>query len=298
MKETPFIFHKTKYNHMKRILSFLFSSCVCMLTLLAQEYVPSREDVASFFSTKTLVVLEDNPLMQYNSIIKKVMEQEWKITEYDFISNKEFEEKRPDPRCSFIYMSHVTFEADKTDASYRFLHLSLGGDYFRLNEMPDIASVPLAYYNVDEESYAFKLAILVRFMQNHAKLIREHPEIISANVLKHYNDNIRDIKEKTLYLLEDELGPMVNSTGRISKIYPYKFEIVTMEDIEEAIKDRDPNVVFLHKVGPEGTKLNARCYKIIIGAADANFYYFDYHKVSDKNPDGFLETDFKSLIKK
>jgi hypothetical protein len=282
---------------MKRILSFLFSSCVCMLSL-AQEYVPSPEDVEAFFSTKTLVVLEDNPLMQYNSIIKKVMEQEWKITGFDFISNKEFEEKRLDPQFSFIYMSQVTFEADKTDASYRFLHLSLGGDYFRLNEMPDIASVPLAYYNVDEESYAYKLAILVRFMQNHAKLIREHPEIISANVLKHYNDNIKDIKEKTLYLLEDELGPTVNTAARISKIYPYKFEIVTMEDIEKAIKDRDPDVVFLHKVGPEGTKLNARCYKIIIGAADANFYYFDYHKVSAKNPDGFLETDFKSLIKK
>ena len=100
----------------------------------------------AFFTTKTLVVLEDNPLMEYNSIIKKVMQQEWNITEYDFISNKEFEEKRMDPQYSFIYMSQVTFEDDKTDASYRFLHLSLGGDYFRLNEMPDIASVPLAYY--------------------------------------------------------------------------------------------------------------------------------------------------------
>jgi hypothetical protein len=265
--------------------------------LLAQSYVPSREDVMAFFKTKTLVVLEDNPLLEYNSIIKKVMQQEWNVTEFGFITNKEFEEKRMDAQYSFIYMSQVTFEADKTDATYRFLHLSLGGDYFRLNEMPDIASVPLAYYNVEEERYAYKLAILVRFMQNHANLIKEHPEIISANVFKHYNDNIKDIKGKTLYLLEDELAPSVNSAARISKIYPYEFKIVTMEDIEQAIKDRDPNVVFLHKVGPEGTKLNARCYKIIIGAADANFYYFDYHKISDKSPDGFLESDFKNLSK-
>ena len=27
------------------------------------------------------------------------------------------------------------------------------------------------------------------------------------------------------------------------------------EDIEQAIRDRDPDVVFLHKVGPEGTKI-------------------------------------------
>jgi hypothetical protein len=164
--------------------------------------------------------------------------------------------------------------------------------------MPDIASVPLAYYSVEEDNYIYKLAILVRFIQQHALLIRERPEIVSANVLQHYNDNMKDIKEKTLYLLEEELAPDVNSTARIKKVYPYKFRIVTKEDITEAIKNRDENVVFMHKVGPEGTKLDARCYKVIIGAADANFYYFDYHKISSKNPDGMLEQDFKKLAKK
>ena len=267
------------------------------LFVQAQSYVPSKEDVMAFFTTKTLVVLEDNLLMEYNSIIKKVMQQEWTVTSYDFISNKEFEEKRLDPQYSFIYMSQVTFENDKTDAAYRFMHLSLGGDYFRLNEMPDIASVPLAYFSVEEDSYAYKLAILVRFMQNHAKLLQAHPEIISANVFKHYNDNIRDIKDKTLYLLEEELASDCNSESEIRKVYPHKFNIVTRDVIEAAIRERNPDVVFLHKVGPEGTKMNARSYKIIIGASDANFYYFDYHKISDKSPDGFLLSDFKNLVK-
>jgi hypothetical protein len=163
--------------------------------------------------------------------------------------------------------------------------------------MPDIASVPLAYYSVEEDNYTYKLAILVRFMQNHALLIKEHPEIVSANVLQHYNDNIKDIKQKTLYVLEEELSKEVNSTARIKKVYPYKFRIVTKDDISEAIKNRDPEVVFLHKVGPEGTKVNARCYKMVIGAADANFYYFDYHKISDKKPDGLLTQDFKKMAK-
>jgi hypothetical protein len=297
MREIRFIYQKIKQKfRMKRLLLGIFLITLGILAR-SQSYVPSSEDVMAFFTTKTLVVLEDNPLMEYNVIIKKVMQQEWNITPYDFITSKEFEEKRMDAQYSFIYMSQVTFEADKTDAAYRFLHLSLGGDYFRLNEMPDIASVPLAYYSVEEERYAYKLAILVRFMQNHAKLIRDHPEIISANVFKHYNDNIKDIRDKTLYLLKEELAPSVNTESKISKVYPYRFRLVTMEDIEEVIKNRDPEVVFLHKVGPEGTKLNARSYKVIIGAADANFYYFDYHKISDKNPDGFLESDFRNLAK-
>ncbi len=281
---------------MKKLLALLIFTGL-VVSAGAQGYVPSRADVNTFFTTKTLVVLENNPLSEYNDIIKKVMQQEWTITEFDFISEKDFEAKRMDAQYSFIYMSHVTFEKDKTDASYRFLHLSLGGDYYRLNEMPDIASVPLAYFAVEEDRYAYKLAILVRFLQNHAKLIHERPEIISANVLKHYNDNIKDIKDKTLYLLKEELAPSVNTEAKIKKIYPYKFKLVTPEDIETAIRNRDPDVVFLHKVGPEGTKKEARSYKIIIGAADALFYYFDYHKISDKNPDGLLESDFKNLVK-
>jgi hypothetical protein len=262
----------------------------------AQSYVPSQQDISAFFTTKTRVVLDDNPLSGFNAAIKTVMQQEWKVTEFEFISNKEFEDSRFDPQYSFIYMSRLAFENDKTDAAYRFLHLSLGGDYFRLNEMPDIASIPLAYYGVEEDRYAYKLGILVRFMQNHARLIREHPEIVTANVFKHYNDNIKDIRSKTLYLLKEELARDLNAS-LINNIYPYNFEIVTSDDIETAIREQDPDVVFLHKVGPEGTKINARCYKIIIGAADANFYYFDYHKISDKKPDGFLESDFKSLVK-
>jgi hypothetical protein len=281
---------------MRKIFVLILSSVIAGVAQ-SQGYVPTREDINAFFTTKTLVVLEDNPLLEYNLNIRDVMQQEWNITDYDFISSKEFEEKRMDPKYSFLIMTRVTFENDKTDAEYRFLHLSLGGDYFRLNQMPDIASVPLAYYNVDEDNYAYKLGILVRFIQKHALLIKEHPEIVSANVLKHYNDNIREIKDKTLYLLENELAKEVNSVARIKKIYPYRIKIVTKEEIEQAIKDREEGVVFLHKVGPEGTKLNARCYKVIVGAGDANFYYFDYHKISDKSPDGFLASDFKKLAK-
>jgi len=281
---------------MKRNILLAFG-LIYLLFVNAQDYIPTQDDINSFFFTKTLVVLQDNPLLEYNQVIKDVMEQEWNITEYEFISFKEFEEKRFDPKYSFLYMASVMFDNDKTDARYRFLHLSLGGDYFRMNQMPDIASVPLAYYNVEEDNYIYKLALLVRFIQNHAKLIKDNPKIVSDNVFKHYNDNIKDIKNKTIYVLEEELSKDVNSAARIRKVYPHKFRIATKEEITEAIKSRDENVVFLHKVGPEGTKINARCYKVIIGAADANFYYFNYHKISAKKPDGLLDGDFKKMSK-
>ncbi|MFZ5940073.1 MAG: hypothetical protein ACOYXB_05820, partial [Bacteroidota bacterium] len=120
---------------------------------------------------------------------------------------------------------------------------------------------------------------------------------ISQNIYKHYNDNMKDVRDKTLYLVADELQKEVSSEARIKAVYPYKVKIVTPDEIKDAIMRGDMDVVFLHKVGPEGKKLDARVYKILVGAGDSQFYYFDYHVVNPNNPDRFLESDFKKLSK-
>ena len=276
----------------RTILCFLL---VSFSLLVSAQYVPTPEDLDHFLTTKTLVVKDKNPINTYDAEIEEVMANEWNITEYEIIPFSEFEEKRQNPEFSFLFLATVVFENDKLNARYRFLNVSLGGDYFHIGMMPDLVSVPVSYSNVEDESYNYKLGLLVRFAQQHLRLIHANPEIISNNVFKHYNDNMKDVKQKTLYLLEDEMANDVNSTSRIKKVYPHDFKLVSREEIRQAITDRDENVVFLHKVGPEGTRLKARCYKVLIGAADASFYYFDYHMINDKKPDGFLSKDLKKI---
>ncbi|MEE9462699.1 MAG: hypothetical protein V3V53_12750 [Bacteroidales bacterium] len=280
---------------MQRTIVFLI--LVSFSLLVSAQYVPTPDDLDHFLKTKTLVVKDKNPLNTFDAEIEEVMAKEWDITEYEFIPFSEFEEKRMNPEYSFLFLATVVFEKDKLNAKYRFLNVSLGGDYFLIGMMPDLVSVPVSYTNVEDESYNYKLGILVRFAQQHLRLIHANPEIISNNVFKRYNDNMKDVKQKTLYLLEDELANDVNSTSRIRKVYPHDFKLVTREEIRQAISDRDEDVVFLHKVGPEGTRLKARCYKVLIGAADASFYYFDYHMINDKKPDGFLSKDLKKISK-
>lgn len=280
-------------NTMQRTIVFLI--LVSFYLLGSAQYVPTTEDLDHFLTTKTLVVKDKNPLNTFDAEIEEVMAQEWNITEYDFIPFSEFEEKRKNPEYSFLFVATVVFEKDKLNARYRFLNVSLGGDYFHIGMMPDLVSVPVSYAGVEDESYNYKLGLLVRFAQQHLRLIHANPDIISTNVFKHYNDNMKDVKQKTLYLLEDEMANDVNSTSRVKKVYPHDFKLVTREEIRQAITDRDEDVVFLHKVGPEGTRLKARCYKVLIGAADASFYYFDYHMINDKKPDGFLSKDLKKI---
>ena len=282
---------------MKKLLLFL-PCAFLLLTSFSPEYVPTPEEVDRFYQTKTLVVLEDNPIAEYNFVIKDFMQKEWTLTQYDFIKYSEFEEKRMDPQYSFIMLNQVRFDKDKSLAKYNFLSLVLGSKDQVASDMPDLCPVPISYFGVDEDHYNYKLQIILRFMQKHVEMIHKNPKMIKTNMFKYYNENMKEIKDKTLYLIKDELAPECNTEAKIRKVYPYKIKIVSRDEVSKAIDEKDPNVVFLHKVGPEGTKLVARCYNILIGAADSEFYYFNYHKISDKEPDGFLLSDFKKLARK
>ncbi len=273
------------------ILSFFISQ--------AQTTVGTPEQLDQFFKTTTYVVLENNPMLQYNRLIKETVEKHWDLTKYEFVtfSTEEFEEARLDPNKSFLIVNRVFFEKDKTKAKYNYLCVQLGGDYQFVNQMPDIAQVPIAYDGIDEEYYAYKLGMLVRFLQSHIKLTQEHPELNSKNILKYYYKNITaDVKEKTLYVTKGDLAKGFGMK-EVKAVYPYKVKLVTKDEIKAAIDNHDKDIVFVHKVGPEGAKHKARCFNTIVGAADAKMYYFNWHMISDKNPEGLTKKDWQKLAK-
>jgi hypothetical protein len=277
----------------------LFLVCILLSssTLFAQKHLPSASDYNHFYQTKTLVVLEDNIMGEYNDKIKEAVAQNWKLTNYEFISNKEFEQKKSNANYSFLVRSTVEFNKDKTGAKYNFLSLLLGGPAKEITNMPDLCSIPLSYKGVDEETFTYKLSSFVQFVQNHISLVHKNPKIISENVLHYYNKNNAETKVKTIYLLASELDSDVNTIAEIRKVYPAKVKLVSPDEIEEAIRNKEKDVIFLHKVGPETSRNKARCFKILIGAADAKFYYFDYHMIKGKQTDRFLKSDFKKLAR-
>jgi len=280
---------------MKRITLFVLMVTSVFTGAFSKDHLPSEEDYKAFLKTKTLVVMDTNPMSDFNFKIKEVMKDVWNVTDYDFISQKEFEDKKSDPSYSFLLSTTVTFSMDKTKARYTFLSLLMGKSETEVRDLPDLCSIPLSYLRVEDDSYAYKMEAFIRFIQDHVNLMIAQPDLIKANVFKYYNKNIKSLKDKTLYLVKDDLASNVNSLSKINNLYPYDVKLVTQEEVEQALKRKDPNVVILHKVGPEGTKYKARCYKILVGAADSRFYYFDYHMISKKKPDGLLDRDLKQM---
>ena len=200
------------------------------------------------------------------------------------------------PQYSFLTIDQVFYEGDKSTSTYNFLCLSLGGNYKTESDMPQLCTVPLSYADAEESTYAYKIATMLNFMQNHIALTSSHPELKNSNIIEYYHNNLRDLKDKILYVPKDELENKINTEEKIKKIYPYKFKIVTRDELEEAIDNKLKDVIFLHKVGPSKSTNKARCWKIIMGASDARLYYFDYHRIDENHPDALLENDFKKMV--
>jgi len=265
----------------------------------AQDVVATQEQVNKFFKTKTYVVYDDNIFNTYNDQIKKSVELNWNITPVAFITTAEFEKLKSDVNSSFLIRTKITFDDDKNFVAYTFLSLLLGGNFGSVNNMPTLCSFPLSYYNVDYDRYIYKLGSITKFMQNHMILCRENPNLTSKNIIQYYNNNVENIGSKTLYVLTDELDSDVNTESKIAAVYKGKVVLTETEEIEKLIADKDPDALFLHKVGaPEDSDQKSRCFKLIMGAADGKLYYTDHHKINEKNGDGFLKSDFKKLSRK
>ncbi len=270
----------------------------CANNIFAQQAVGTPDQIAQFYKTKTCIVLSDDMFSSYNTIIKPAVEQNWTVTDYEFISMKEFNKRKKNKEYSFLIQVKIYSEKKPNLISYQFLSLLLGGSYSSINDMPELCSFPLSYYGAEEDRHAYKFGAFVLFIQNHLETTKNNKKLTSKNIIKYYNKNTEKISGKTLYVIKDELTSDANSLSKIKSVYKGKVEIVEAEKIAEAISNKDKNIIFLHKVGPPedaDEKAKERCYKMLMGAGDGKLYYTDRHKISPNNPDGFLLKDFKKL---
>lgn len=290
-------FEKQKPLTMKKRIAILALALISCLTGFGQRNLVRSSDVQAFLNSKTYVVLENNPTSQYNIEIRDAVERSWTITPYEFITAKQFDEMRKDIDKSFLVLIQMRFDRDKVAPIYNFLSISMGAAVKKITDMPDICSVPLGYKEVPEDSYTYKLEGLIRFMQGYINDIKADPSLIKKNAFKIYNNNVSQVKGKELWVTETDLEKSVRSLNNLRKYYKHTVKVVKPEDIQLAIQHKKPNVLFTHKVGPEGTRLQWRIWKMIFSAEDGKMYYYNMHTISKSKGDGFLSKDLKKLNK-
>ena len=280
-----------------RILFLYFALLFPVVLLTGQAPFPSKDEIKQFNSSKTCVVLEDDPFSSYNSYIQEAVKACWKITPYEFITVRDFNVRRLNPAYSFIVLTQTNFDKDKSHGLYNFINLLQGKNVNKLAEMPEICAIPLSFAGVNDIEYSFKLDPILSFMQKHAQMISEDPSLTLRKYLKYYNKNIPDIRDKTILLEQEDLTTEVSTIDKIKKIYSNNIEIVTAEDIIKAIENKTPNTVILHKVGPKGDRRSGYCFIMLIGINDSEMYYYNLHMIDKANPNGLLPEDLKRLEK-
>lgn len=280
---------------MKKILFSLFFIASALLASAQQKPYPSVADAERFGSTVTCVVMEDNQFSFYNAEIKSAVNKYWKLTPVRFITTSEFDSIRTDPAFSFIVLTVTTFSNDKSDTEYDFLNLILGADVESISEMPEFGAIPLCYTGSPEEDYSYKLGLILRFMQYHAGQIIESPGTLALRDLKYYNRNVPEIAGKTILVREQDLAPEVNTVEKIADVYHHPVIIADEEEIIGAVDEGRAGTVILHMVGPGSDSREGVCIKMMIGADDAEMYYYDSHIINSRNANGLLVSDLKRL---
>lgn len=262
----------------------------------SQKAVATHDQLEQFYKTTTCIVLDDDIFNTYNSAIQSAVEVSWTITEFEYINMKEFKQRISKPEYSFLVRTKVFPENDPSKVAYTFLSLVLGEDDKVFEELPEICSFPLSYYDVDYEKYDYKMGALLLFIQNHVNLTYDNQDLNDKNILQYYNKNISDIGSKTLYFNKENLETTVNSESKISKFYSGKVKVTDADEIEQTIDEKNENAIILHIVSPpDNASSIGKCYKMLVGAADGKLYYFDSHSIKKSKPGKFLKSDFSKL---
>lgn len=260
--------------------------------------VASQSDINKFLKSNTLVVLKNDRTSDYNDAIREAVEKFWNITSYEFIYESDFKKYMKDPGKSFLMINQVYFEKDKTQTLFDFLILANGGNYNDVNDMPTIAAVPLCYNGALESEYSYKMGAIVKFVQLHVKTCKENPSLNKDNIAKYYLEKSGSPRKKTLYLLKTEIEPEIRTKNSFASVYPFAFEYAEREDIKKLIDKEDEDAIMLHLIKPKLSTTLSYCVKIIFDAKSGLIYYYDSHKITEKDRDYLLKSDIKKLASK
>ncbi len=285
---------------MKKIFSILIISYVFCFYVSAQIKIPvaKTHEIKTFLNNKTYVVLKNDILSDYNDAITEAFKKHWKITEYDFIKESDFKNMKNDPNKSFVMINLVYFDKDKTKTLFDFIIATNGGNFKSVDDMPTICAVPLCYNGALESDYSYKIPLMVKFIQNHITTCSENPNLNQDNIADYYMSKSGSLKDKTFYLLKEEVEPVVRSKNSFGGAYPYAFDYTTRENIKNIIDNNTSDAVTLHLIYPKLNNTLSYCVKIIIDTENGLLYYWNKHKLSNKKGDYILKSDLKKLANK
>jgi hypothetical protein len=278
----------------KQITAFVLLICGTLTANAQLSAVSFKSDeYLKFMSSKTLVVKTGSP--EYDQAVEDGMKEFWKVTQYEFISESEFEKRISDPAVSFI--ASIIISGQSANQNYHYLALFNGGkkkiEKYSYGDM--LAYCPRNYW-VNEKTTvdcAYRvanmiggLALTVGIMQKSD--IKGNGMAIADMLQKEYNSKSAQIKDRTLLFCKETVGSKLKETD-IAAAYPFKYEFCTMDKLKQVIKSKSKDYYYFQP----GITLNKSMF--VIDPSTSECVYFDYDMMGLFIKKGDLEDLTKTI---
>ena len=284
-------------------IQFIFLKISAILFILGiasqgftQENFPTPDSKAlkTFKQSTTYLVLEDEMISDYNTEMPKIVKDIWDVTEIEIISASDFKTLRKDATKSFIYLSPVYFEKDKTKTEYTYLFLSLGHKSGKTENMVDLCAIPLGTKQTDQSKYSYIFELCIKHMQYYVNYLDKNHPSSPKEVIKYHQNTELPLSEYEFLIIPEQVENSMRSTNAFKSHYAFPFKFSNREEITQAIRENKKKHLVLHliKAGE-----NQYCFKLIMDASNGKLIYFDYHKADSKTASVLLQKDLKTLTK-
>ncbi len=231
-------------------------------------FIPSKEDLKTLKEVPLLVLLWDETNQEskdYNASLKEAMDKEWKYSKeikYIFASELETYETKQNFKKYAVYANAVQREIkdfkniehrlESTAFIIRLLGVKKQIHHFMTDTPnPNTADMILIAQQIQSGLNSFDKYDKSEYKKTTAKSRRLMMQ-----------ERTKLIKEKTLLIDKENISD--KAINRLEKKYKYAYKIVSKEEIDKAILEKDSNVAFLkiYPVGQKPTMVNGPTIKI------------------------------------
>ena len=203
--------------------------------------------------------------------------------------------QKSNPSYSFLTTLQVQFDRDPEEHVYHFLYVMLSHPTADLQEMPVIAQVPFLGSTLTSSSHLHKTEMLVKFLQAYTTKVVTSNGDKKFRKLNHLNKGIKQLKDKTLIVSEDQIDQSLRDEELLKKAYNHKIKLVSSDELVDIMGKAEKGNVFLHLVAPDEDATSGQCFKMIIEPATGEAYLYKRHKISNTRPPVFLKRDFRQI---
>lgn len=271
---------------MKRLLVFTLSLGFWLTATAQVEFYGT--DIPSKLAKTTLAAVMSGS-EAYQVQLKQAVEQNWKLSNFEFVDEAGFEYLKGNPDYSFLYLA----EGEVNGLPVDMFTLAIG------NKSKKEQPLVLKQLIVDKKKISRDGAPMVHL---YVKNIHAYVKAVEAGEAKDRTFAQRMISSKT-YRLKEELPLMALETDfdatmtpeKRNEVYRGEIKIVSQDAINDAILEEKD--VAVADVVLSGERREMYCYKYIFDAATGALLYYQETEALHGKKQGFIENDLSSISK-